>query len=113
MGTPPLPWAAWSNALNAAREVASTTSVGSLFQCLTTLRVRNVFLIANLNLPSFNLKPLPLVLSLHALVKRSSPFKGVSLILPPSSSSVKQEITLLNAEEIVTVCLFVYLCFLQ
>lgn len=34
-------------------------------------------------------------------------FKGVSLILPPSYSSVKSETTLLNAEEIVSV----YLCF--
>ncbi|KAK4822238.1 hypothetical protein QYF61_011879 [Mycteria americana] len=52
---------------------ASTTSLGNLFQCLTTLIVKNFFLISSLNLPSFSLKPLPLVLSLHALVKSPSP----------------------------------------
>ena len=35
--------------------------------------LKNFFLISGLNLPSFSLKPLPLVLSLHALVKSSSP----------------------------------------
>jgi len=29
----------------------STTSLGSLFQCLTTLSVKKLFLISNLNLP--------------------------------------------------------------
>jgi len=37
---------------------ASTAPLGNLFQCLTTLVVKNFFLISNLNLPSFNLKPL-------------------------------------------------------
>jgi len=60
-------------ALNPAREGAATAAVGNLCQGLTTLRVKNFFLIANLNLPSFSLKPLPLVLSLHALVKSPSP----------------------------------------
>ena len=50
---------------------ASTTSLGNLFQCLTTLIVKNVFLISNLNLPTFSLKPLLFVVSLHALVKKS------------------------------------------
>ena len=52
---------------------ASTTSLGYLLQCLTTVIVKNVFLMSNLNLPSFSLKPLPLVLSLEALVKSLSP----------------------------------------
>ena len=39
-----------------------TTSLGSLFQCLTTLSVEKFFLISNLNLPWHNLRPLPLVL---------------------------------------------------
>jgi len=52
---------------------ASTASLGNLLQCLTTLIVKNFFFIPSLNLPSFSLKPLPLVLSLHALVKSTSP----------------------------------------
>ena len=38
-----------------------------------TLVVKNFFLISNLHLLSFSLKPLPFVLSLHALVKSPSP----------------------------------------
>ena len=45
----------------------------NLFQCLTSLIVKNFFLISSLNLPSFTLKTLPLVLSLQALVKSPSP----------------------------------------
>jgi len=58
-------------ALKTFREGASTTSLGNLFQCLTTLTEKNFFLISNLNLLSFSLKLLPLVLSLQALVKLS------------------------------------------
>jgi len=47
-------------ALNVSRDVASTASLGSLFQHLTTLRVKNFPLISNLNLPSHNFKPFPL-----------------------------------------------------
>jgi len=57
-------------ALNTAREGAATDSLGNLGQGLATLRVTNLFLTFNLNLPS---KPLSLVLSLHALVKSPSP----------------------------------------
>ena len=46
-------------ALNTSRDRASTTSLDSLF---TTLLVKNFPLTSNLNLPSFNLKPFPLVL---------------------------------------------------
>jgi len=46
-------------AFNTAREGAATASLGNLCQCLTTLRVKNFFLISNLNLPSFSLKTLP------------------------------------------------------
>ncbi|KAK4816374.1 hypothetical protein QYF61_016278 [Mycteria americana] len=48
---------------------ASATSLGNLFQCLTTIITKNLFLISSLNLPSFSLKPLPLVLSQQALIK--------------------------------------------
>jgi len=60
-------------ALNTCREGASTASLGNLFQCFTALIVNNFFLISSLNLPSFSLKPLLPVLSLHALVKSPSP----------------------------------------
>ena len=46
-----LPRATSSLAFNASSNGASTTSLGNLFQCVTTLRVKN-FLISNLTLPS-------------------------------------------------------------
>jgi len=51
-------------ALNTAREGAATGSLGNLGQGLTALTVKNFFLMSNLNLLSFSLKPLPLVPSL-------------------------------------------------
>ncbi|KAK4825477.1 LOW QUALITY PROTEIN: hypothetical protein QYF61_027632 [Mycteria americana] len=48
--------------LNTCMDGDSTTSLGSLFQCLTTLSVKKFSLISNLNLPQRNLKPFPLVL---------------------------------------------------
>jgi len=65
----PLPWAvtpsnysrllkAPSNqALNTSRDRASIASLANLFQCLITLIINNLFLISNLNLLSFSLKP--------------------------------------------------------
>ena len=47
-----LPRATSSLALNASRDGASTTSLGNLFQCVTTLWVKNFLLISNLNLLS-------------------------------------------------------------
>jgi len=41
--------------LNTSRDGDSTTSLGSLFQCLTTLPVKKFFLISKLNLPRCNL----------------------------------------------------------
>jgi len=55
--------------LSPAKEGAATAPLGSLGQGLTALRGKNFFLVSNLNPPSFSLKPLPLVLSLHSLVK--------------------------------------------
>jgi len=43
--------------LNTSRDGDSTTSLGSLFQCLTTLSVKKFFLISNLNLPWHSLRP--------------------------------------------------------
>ena len=59
--------------LNASRDGASTTCLGNLCQRPTPLIVTNVLLLSNLNLPSFSLKPLPLVLSLQGLAKSLSP----------------------------------------
>lgn len=41
---------------------ASTTSLSNVFNCLSTLMVKNFFLIPSLILTSFNLKPSPLIL---------------------------------------------------
>ncbi|KAK4815543.1 hypothetical protein QYF61_003235 [Mycteria americana] len=65
--------------LNVSRDGASTTSLGNLFQCFTTLIVKNVILIPSLNLPSCSFKPLPLVLSLQALLKILKGCNEVSL----------------------------------
>ena len=71
---------AWSNlTLKVSREGASTTSLSNLFQCLTTLTVKDFFLISNLYLPSLSLKPFPLVLLPHTLLKSLSP----SFFWPP------------------------------
>ena len=59
-----LPRATSSLALNACRERASTTPLGNLFQCTTTVRAKDFPLISNLNLPCLSLKPFPLVLVL-------------------------------------------------
>jgi len=67
-------------AFHTSREQAATASLGNLLQCFTTLMVKKFFLIPNLNLPSFSLESLPLVLSLHTLAKSPSP----SFLKPPS-----------------------------
>ena len=59
--------------LNTSRDGDSTTSLGSLFQCLTTLSVKKFFLIYSLNLPWRNLRLLPLVLLLVTREKRPTP----------------------------------------
>jgi len=61
------------------RDGASTASLGNLCQGLTTLIVKNFFLIATLNLPSLSLKPLPLVLSQQALQKSFPSFLVIPL----------------------------------
>jgi len=85
--------------LSPAREGAATASLGSLGQCFTTLVVKNFFLIAHLNLPSFSLEPFPLVLSLQTLVKSPSP----SFLSAPSGtgscSKVSSQPSLLQAEQ--------------
>ena len=56
-----LPRATSSLALNAFRDGASTASLGNLFQCVTTLWVKNFLLICILNLLCLSLKPFPLL----------------------------------------------------
>jgi len=51
-----------SLALNACRDGASTASLGNLFQCDTTLTVKNFLLISNLNLPSQFKTPCPITI---------------------------------------------------
>ncbi|KAK4820813.1 hypothetical protein QYF61_007207 [Mycteria americana] len=63
----------------------STTSLGSMFQCLTTLSVK-FFLIPNLNVSRRNLRPFPLVLSLVTWKKRPTP---TSLQPPFRQSAIK------------------------
>lgn len=48
----------------------STTSLGSLLQCLTTPSVKKSFPISTLNLPWCHMRPFPFVLSLAAWEKR-------------------------------------------
>lgn len=51
-----LPGASSSLALNAPRDGASTDFLGSLFQCLATLCVKNFLLMSNISFPSSSLK---------------------------------------------------------
>jgi len=83
-----------SLALNTSRDGAATTSLGYLCQHLTTLRVKNFFFLSKLNLLSLSLNPLPLVLSLQALIKGPSSaflktlfryWKGCYKVSPESS----------------------------
>ena len=55
----------YSGPPNTSRDRTSTTSLGSLFQHLITLSVKNFPLTSNPNLPYFSLKPFSLVLSTH------------------------------------------------
>ena len=48
--------------LNTSRDADSTTSLDSLFQCLTTLSVKKSFQISSLNLPWCSLRPVTLSL---------------------------------------------------
>jgi len=63
--------------LSVSKDGAFAASVGNLF--LTTLTVKDFFLVSNLNLPSLCLKPFPLVQSPQTLLKSLSP----SFIQPP------------------------------
>ena len=59
--------------LAADRPGASTTSLGSLFQCLTTLSVKKCFLMSSVNLLWHSFEPFPCGLSLDTRKKNSAP----------------------------------------
>jgi len=65
--------------LNISREGESTSSLGSLFQCSVTLRVKQFFLVFRWNFLCFRLCPLPLVLSLSSLQGKT--FQSLSRLL--------------------------------
>jgi len=63
--------------------VDSTTSLSSLFRCLTTHSVKKFFLTSTLNVPWRNLRPLPLLLLLVSWEKRPTP----ASLQPPFSTA--------------------------
>lgn len=58
--------------LNSDKPGALTTSLGNLFQCLTTIVVKKCFQASSLNLPWHSFEPYPQVLSLDTWEKRSA-----------------------------------------
>ncbi|KAK4829425.1 hypothetical protein QYF61_004300 [Mycteria americana] len=78
--------------LNVSRDGASTTSLGNLCQCFTTLIITNVFLISSLNLPSFSIKPLSLVLSQQALLKSCNKVSPEPFILQAEQPQLSQPV---------------------
>ena len=95
-----LPRATSSLALNVSRDGASTASVGILFQCVTTLCVKNFLLISNLNLPCLSLRPFPLVLSLSTLVNSCSPSCICSLQVLEGHNEISPELSLFQAKRL-------------
>lgn len=74
------PSATATHFLSTSKNGDSTMSLGSLFQCLITPPVKNLFLISGLNLPWHNLRIFCLIVSLVTWEKRSTP---TSLPTPP------------------------------
>lgn len=64
-GTSPKLTASSSLALSSSRLGASATSLGHLFQCLTSIMGKNVFLMSDLSQAPSSWKPLSLILSLQ------------------------------------------------
>ena len=99
-GHQPLDRAAQSHiqpGLECLQDGVSTTSLGSLFQCITILWVKHFFLISNLNLPCPTLKPFPLVLSLSTLINSRTNVSLQQLLTPnthifPIKASVRVEL---------------------
>ena len=81
--------------LNISRERDSTTSLGSLFQCSVSLKVKKFFLMYRWNFSCFSLCPLPLVLSLSTTEKSLAPSSWhlkifISIYKIPSQPSLFQ-----------------------
>ena len=57
-----------------------TTALGSLFQFMTTLLLKNLFLIRSLNFPCHSLTPFPLVVLLVTKEERSVPTPPLTLV---------------------------------
>ena len=68
-----LPRATSSLALDAPSLDAFTTYLGNLFQCITTLWVKNFLLISNLSQPCLSLRLFLLILPLSTLTNSRSP----------------------------------------
>ncbi|KAK4824710.1 LOW QUALITY PROTEIN: hypothetical protein QYF61_017936 [Mycteria americana] len=84
--------------LNTSRDGDSTTSLGSLFQCLITLSVKKNFLISSLNLPWCNLRPF--LLSYHLLHgRRDRPPPLYNLLSVVESNKVSPQPPFLQAKQ--------------
>jgi len=68
-------------------------------RCCTTLVVKNFFLISSVNLPSFSLKPLLLVLLQQTLLKTFPVFPVGSLQAPKGCYKLSPQPSLLQAEQ--------------
>ena len=78
----------------------STTSLGSLFQCLTTLSVKKRILISNLNLPWGNSEAISFILSLVTWDKRLTPHLAtISFQVIVESDKVSTQPALLQTEQ--------------
>ena len=89
-----LPRATSSPALNASRDGASTASLGNLFQCVSTLWLKNFLLISHLNLPCLSLRPFSLVLSLSTLVNSHLPSIYCQFFISSAPVRVKYDFSL-------------------
>ena len=76
--------------LNTSRDGDSTTSLRSLFQCLTTLSVKEFFLTSNLKLPWCNL----IIIFLKLRNSHLLPSGETGLVAHPQSSPGRQNIKL-------------------
>ena len=90
---------AWSSqTLSVSKNRAFTTFLGNMCQCLTTL-VKKFYLISNLNLPSFSLRPFPLVLSQQTLLKSTSFYFYSALLILKGCYHVSPQPSIFQAEQ--------------
>ena len=83
------------------------TSLSNLFQCLTTLWVKYIYIYilkSNINLPFFSLKPFPLLLSLSAQATHA-PFT-ISVLHSLKTYIQNEWIVAYNAQQLMLICLF-------